>query len=342
MRRKTLLAVAVTCLAISIMIGGCTSMQSSTIITPKVTEKYPNKPITLIVPFSAGGGLDIVARALEKTSLQYLGQPLTVVNRPGGAGSIGWNEVVNANPDGYTVTVTGTELLLHPLYDSVKYDYLTALDPLAQVATAPLVMVVQAEKPWQTANDLVQYAKTNPGQLKFAHGGVGSIPHVTGEMFAHAANITLEQVPFRGNSEAITALLGGHVQMAFISPALAKEHIKSGALKALALTGSQRFNDPVFTQVPTFKEQGFDIIFSNWYGIAAPKELPIEIKTKLAEGFKAIITEPEFEQDMENIGLHIEYLGPEESQAQWLTESKDLTKAVQETGILDLIKSQKQ
>ncbi|WP_215831875.1 tripartite tricarboxylate transporter substrate binding protein [Pelorhabdus rhamnosifermentans] len=316
-------------------------MQSTTVITPKV-EKYPNKPITIIVPFSAGGGLDLVARSLEKKATQILGQSIIIVNRPGGAGITGWNEVVNANPDGYTITVSGTEILLHPLGDSDKYDYVTALDPLVQVASAPLVMVVQTGKPWQTTDDLVQYAKSHPGQLKFGHGGIGSIPHVTGEIFAHAANITLEQVPFRGNSEAIAALLGGHIQIAFISPALAKEHIKNGTLKALSLTGNQRFNDPLFTQVPTFKEQGFDIVFSNWYGIAAPKELPIEIKTKLAESFKAIINEPEFKQSMENLGLHIDYLGPEESQTKWMAESQELNKAIHETGIWDQIKSQKQ
>ncbi len=339
MRRKTLLAV--TCLAISIMMGGCTSVQSSTVITPKV-ENYPDRPINIIVQWGPGGGTDLVARALEKTASKHLGQPFVIINRAGGAGTLGWDELSSANPDGYTIGITGVEILLQPLLnDSSKYNYPTALDPLAQVSSSSMVIAVLANQPWENINDLVQYAKSHPGQLKFGHAGIGSITNIIGEMFGKAANISIKQVPFNGNSETASALLGNHVQFIISNPMTIKEHVKNGTIRVLAVADTHRIVDPTFVNVPTLKEQGIDVACSYWYGIAAPKELPIEIKKKLAEGLKAIITEPEFKHDVENMGLHIDYLGPEESQTQWIAESRDLTKALQETGIIDIIKSQK-
>ncbi len=339
MRRKTLLTVAY--LAISIMIGGCTSMQTSTVITPKV-EKYPDKPITLIVPWSAGSALDLVARLLEKSALHYLGQPLVAVNKPGGNGAIGLNELVTANPDGYTVGTSSSELFLNPIYGSSKYNYTTALDPLVQISATPVVIVIQNNQPWQNINDLVVDAKKHPGRLKFGHVGVGSLGHVLGEDFAKKTDITLKQVPFQGSSEVISALLGGHIQLAIVSPGAVKEYIKSGDLKILAVSGENRLDDPILSDAQTFREQGIDIIYNSRFGIAVPKDIPIDVKTKLVEGLRAMITDLEFKQNIKNLGLQYEYLGPEESQIKWLSDSKELAKDVQETGILEQIKSQKQ
>ncbi|HEY3423427.1 MAG TPA: tripartite tricarboxylate transporter substrate binding protein [Negativicutes bacterium] len=306
------------------------------------TSNYPDRPITLIVPFSAGGGLDLVARLLEKTSSQHLGQPLIVVNKPGGAGSIGWNELAGANPDGYTLGITGVDMLLQPLYSLTKYNYPTALEPLVQVSSYPLVMVVQAGQPWQNVDDLVKYAKQHPGQLKFGNSGVGSLPQIFSELFAHRTSTLLEPVPFRGASEMLSALLGGHIQVIITNPATIKEHLKNGTIRALAVTSEQRLTDPVFAAIPTFKEQGVDIAFSYWIGVAAPKEMPIEVKAKLANSLESIILEPDFKKNLENIGLPIDYLNPEDSQAKWIADSQKLSRIVQETGILDKIKDQKQ
>jgi tripartite-type tricarboxylate transporter receptor subunit TctC len=136
----------------------------------------------------------------------------------------------------------------------------------------------------------------------------------------------------------MAALLGGHIQVVFLSPATIKEHLKNGKVRALAVATEQRLTDPVFVDVPTFKEQGMDIVFSYWIGVAAPKEMPIEIKAKLANGLKAIIVDPEFKKNVENIGLQVEYLNSQESQAKWLADNQKLSKVVQETGILDRIK----
>lgn len=338
MQKRSLILLTTCLLLISILIGGCSDMQNKTVA---ITKSYPTKPITIIVPFSAGGGLDLLARALEKKAPQYLGQPLVVINKPGGAGTIGWNELTNSSPDGYTLGISAIDLLMQPLYGSTKYHYSTALEPLVQVSTSPWIMVVQAEQPWLNVDIVIKYGKQHPGHLKLGHPGIGSASHIIGETFAKFSGITLEQVPFRGTSEATAALLGKHIEIAFVPPATVKEHIKNGTLRALATTGEQRLTDPDLAHIPTFKEQGFDIVFTNWYGVAVPKGLPPEIKTKLAEGFKAMITDPEFKTNIEKLGLQVEYFDPKESAEIWLTDGAKLTKAVQETGILETIKSQK-
>lgn len=335
MQKKTW-AFLMACLLITLLLGGCNHMQTATTNT-----KYPDKPITLIVPFGVGAGMDLVARLFEKSAPTALGQPLVIINKPGAAGTVAWNELASAKPDGYTVGMTAVEVILQPLYGPTKYHYPTALDPLVQISNISMVMAVQAGESWQNLNDLVTYAKQHPGQLKFGHAGVGGIGHIAGETFAKTADIQLEQVPFQSGAEAMASLLGGHVQIVFLNPASIKEYINSGTVRALAVADDQRLSDTSYATVPTFKEQGFNVVCSGWHGISAPKDLPIEVKTKLAEGFKTIINDPEFKKNMENLGLQVTYLGPKETAEKWITESQRLNQMVQETGILEKIKDQK-
>lgn len=336
--QKRITALATGLFLISILMGGCTDMQSKTIST---TQKYPTKPITMIVPFSAGGGLDLLARSLEKMAPKYLGQPLVVVNKPGGAGTIGWNELVTANPDGYTLGISNVDVLIQPLYGTTKYHYPTALEPIVQATILPLIAVVPAEQPWQSVDEVIQYAKQHPGQLKFGHAGIGSAQHIIGEKFAKTAGFTFEQVPFRGANDVIVSLLGNHIQIAFVNPSTVKEQIKNGALKALAMTGEERMSDPDLAQIPTFKELGFDVIFTGWYGIAAPKDLPLDVKSKLEEGFKGMINDPEFKLNIEKLGLQMEYLNSEDSAEKWSKDGGKIAETIKETGILEQIKAQK-
>jgi tripartite-type tricarboxylate transporter receptor subunit TctC len=335
-QKKSLILLAA-CLLTIFIIGGCTAMENKTV----TTTTYPNKPITLIVPFGVGSGIDLVARALEKSAFTHLGQSLIVINKPGGAGTIGWNEVAGAPPDGYTLGITGIDIILQPLYGPTKYHYPSALEPIAQITEVSLIMAVQSDQPWKNLGDLIDYAKKHPGEIKFGHPGIGGMHHVLGKTFAKAANIQLEQVPFQGGAEAMSNLLGGHIQVVFLNPAAVKEHLKSGKVRALAIGGEQRLIDPVFANIPTFREQGLDIVCNSWNGIAAPKGLPTDVKNKLTDGFKAIINDPEFKKNIEQLGLQVNYLGPKESEEKWLTDSQISTKTVQETGILDEIKAQK-
>ena len=316
-------------------------MSNKPIAMQTIDNKFPEKPITLIVPFSAGGGTDLIARAMEKVSVKNLGQTLMVVNKPGGAGAIGWNELAGSSPNGYTLGIITPELISLSLYSENKYHYLTSLEPIVQVAGSSFVMIVQADAPWKNIHELIEYAKQHPRELKFSHAGIGSMPHIVGESFAKITDINIEQVPFRGASEAIIALLGNHVQITFMSSGSAKEQIKSGKVRALAVSSEQRLTDPSLAHIPTFKEQRLDVIFNNWYGVATPKGLSPEVKTELAEGLKSIVFDPEFKNSMDALGLEIQYLGPQETQEIWIADNEKLTKIIQETGILDIIKAQK-
>lgn len=324
-------------LLMSMLTVGC-GLQTKPTATP---DSYPTKPITIIVPYSAGGGGDLMCRAIEKAGSKKLGQPLVVTNIPGGAATIGWNELAGAKPDGLTIGYVATAALLQPMYNQTRYHYPSALEPLVQVVSAPLVAVASADQPWEQLEGFVAYAKANPGAIKFGHSGLGSGTHVAGELFAQITKTELVQVPFRGEGETIGALLGGHIQLVFLNPPLAKEYYKSGKVKVLGVTGEQRLADPEFQKVPTLKEQGVDMVYSLWHGIAAPKGLPADVKAKLTNGLQDIIQDPKFQQQMNDLGMPVEILGPEEFSNKWRTENTRLEKIVKDTGIAARIAAQK-
>lgn len=324
-------------LAIAIL-GGC-SMQNKG--ATGADAKYPAKPITVIVSFAAGGVTDIVARGMEKAAMKYFGQPFVIVNKPGGAGTIAWNELVKVKPDGYTIGVATIGVVLQPIYGQSKYNYPTALDPIAQIANPPLVMVISPNSKFKTLSELVEYAKAHPGEIKYGHNGLGSSPQVIAEMFAHAAGIKLEQVPFQGSSETMAALLGGHIDIAFNGIPEIREYVKGDKLRVLAISGTHRINNADFSHIPTFKEQGYNVEIGNWICIVVPKEMPNSIRNNLVEGIRNIVGDPEFQSTMEQLGVEAEYLSPEECLSMWTTETQVLSKAVRETGIADKIAAQK-
>ncbi len=325
-------------LSFAIIIAGCGFKNASL----DSQSKYPSTPITLIVQYSPGGSTDLLARSMEKMAKKYLGVPLVVVNKPGGGGTIAWNELGEAKPDGYTLGMTSNGVILQPLYGSTRYNYPTALEPIAQIAISPVVMAVRADSPWQTVDDVINYARQHPGEIKFGHPGLGSLPHIVGEMFTKEAGIQIEQVPFMGTAESIAATMGGHIQLMFASsPSDIKELVRSGKMRALAMSSQKRLIQPEFANVPTFKERGLNVELTIWQGVGAPKGLPENIKKTLAQGFEKIVNDPDFVNNLENLGLTVEYLGPKESTEKWIAESNQMTKIVQETGIAERIASQK-
>lgn len=329
-------SIPILCLFITGLISGCSTQQS----LQNTAEKYPTRPITIIVPYAAGGSLDMIARAMEKESAKVFGQPFIITNKPGGGGTIGWNELVKSNPDGYTLGITATAVILQPLYGQTSYHYPSALEPIAQIATIPIFIATSTDDPWQNINDLIEYAKQHPGEIKFGHGGLGTALHVVGEEFAKEADIDIDQVPFQGDSETMAALMGNHVQIIVTTPAI-KEQVRSGKIRVLAVASEKRLPDPIFKDVPTLKEQGINVVFSHWHGIAAPKGMPADVKEKLAKGIKEIIDNPEFKNTIQSLGMTVEYLGPEESAQKWIRESEQLSKVVKETGIAERIAAQK-
>ncbi len=339
MDSKRVLFILLSCLlCMPIIVGGCGMGAKETV----AEVKYPTRPITVIVPFAAGGGLDMIARTLEKSAQKHFGQPFVVVNKPGGAATIGMNELAGANPDGYTIGIVPVSVMMQPLYGPTRYHYPTALEPLAKVVSAPAIIATLTKQPWQNINDLVEYAKKHPGDIKFGHGGLGTSPHITGEAFARETDINIIQVPFKGDSEAVAALLGEHVQIIVAAtPSPLKEHVKNGTIRLLGVAEEKRLTLPGFENVPTLKEQGINVAFSFWNGVAAPKGLATAEKARLAAELKEMINDPAFKKDMEGVGMPVEYLGPDEFGDEWITDNAKLTKIVKETGIADLIAAQK-
>ncbi|CVK20210.1 hypothetical protein SPSPH_041600 [Sporomusa sphaeroides DSM 2875] len=335
--KRIVLSLLTVFLCMTLMLGGC-NMGAKESTAP---EKYPVKPINIIVPFAAGGSADIIARTLEKSAQQHLGQPLVVLNMPGGAATIGMNEMAGAQADGYTIGVIGINAILQPLYGETRYHYPTALEPLVKVVSSPIVLAVRSDKPWQNLNDLVSYAKANPGKIKFGHAGLGTTTHLTGELFGKEANINIVQVPFKGDSEALASLLGDHVHLILSTPPALKEHVKSGSIKILGAAEEKRLTLSGFENVPTFKEQGINVAFDFWIGVVAPKGIPAAEKAKLAAGLKEMINAPEFSKSMQELGMVAEYLGPAEFKDRWIADNEKLTKVTKETGIADVIKAQK-
>lgn len=338
MLRSAQIVVVVFLLFAIAILGGC-SMQNKTSTGADV--KYPAKPITVIVPFAAGGMTDIIARSLEKSAMKYFDQPFVIVNKPGGAGTIAWNELVKAKPDGYTIGVATIGTILQPIYGHSKYNYPTALEPIAQIANPPLVISIKPNDKYKTLSELVEYAKKHEGKIKFGHSGIGAGTHVLAEMFAQAAGIKMEQVPFQGSSEEIAALLGGHIDVIVSGTPELKGYVKSSTIKVLATTGTHRINDLDFHDVPTFKELGYDVAMNNLHCIAVPKEMPPEIKSRLSLGIKNIINDPEYQKALQQLGMEAEYLGPEDCLKEWVFDSDLLDKVVHKTGIFDLIAAQK-
>ncbi|BBB91218.1 MAG TPA: tripartite tricarboxylate transporter substrate binding protein [Methylomusa anaerophila] len=306
-----------------------------------VPEEYPGKPITVIVPVTAGGSPDLAVRIMAKAAAKYLGQPLFVTNVPGGGATTGWNELAGSKPDGYTLGAIATGIILQTLYGPVKYHYPTALAPLAHIGSLPVVAAVLADQPWQNIDDLVKFAQEHPGALKFGHMGLGSPVHAVGEMFAKQAGIDIVQVPFDGGVEVVTSLAEGHTQLAFIDYSQVKDYVKNSKVRVLALAAEQRLTVPLFKDVPTFKEQGLDIVMDLWLGVGAPKGLPEVVKDKLAAGLEAIIHDADVVKNMADWGIMLEYLGPQEFTAKWLADNARLAKAVKETGIAERIVMQK-
>lgn len=322
-------------LLLSLTMGGCNTMPDTKTLH---YEDFPARPVKLIVPFGGGGGKDLQARAMQAFAGQYLGRPFTVYNRLGAGGSIALNETLRAKPDGYTLGVACPEILLHSIYNTTNYRYHIGLDPLAQISSMPMLLVISADQPWNSVSELVEYGKRPGNYVKFAHSGLGAVSHILGEIFAKATGIEAVHVPFYGASETITTLLGNHVQATFVSTSAVKKYLQNGQLKVLATTGSKRIDLPLLAGVPTLEELGIPIEFLDWTGVAAPQMLPPEIKAKLAEALRQMALDPRFQAALRELDLQPDYLSPQECQEKWAMEKQTLTKLVTETGVLEQIK----
>jgi tripartite-type tricarboxylate transporter receptor subunit TctC len=219
-------------------------------------QTYPNRPITLVIPFAPGGSTSIVGRVIADKMAQLLGQGVVVDNRPGAGGTVGTKFVAKSDPDGYTILLgyTGTLAIGPSLYKDVGYDPRKDFAPIGMIGNAPSALVVHPSFPAKSVAELIAYAKANPGKVNFGSAGVGSVNHITGEYFARSAGITLVHIPYKGTGPALTDLLGGHIPMALAPIPAVHANVAAGLLRALAVTGKTR--NVLMPDVPTIAETG--------------------------------------------------------------------------------------
>jgi tripartite-type tricarboxylate transporter receptor subunit TctC len=266
-------------------------------------QEYPAKPIKLIVPFPAGGPNDIVARIVGQKMSELAKQPVVIDNRGGQGGTLGTDAVAKANPDGYTIGIVNAgALAINQSMEKISYDALKDFAPVTLVVTVPEMLVVASNVPAKRMSELVTLAKAQPGKLNFASTGPGSLPHLAGELFKLTAKIDIVHVPYRGAAPAVNDLLGQQVEMTFLDLPAILPHIKSGALRPIALGAPQRA--PTVPDVPTTAELGMpEVLAENWYGMIAPRGTPPAIVASLNRITTMALSDPAVKEKLAAQGM---------------------------------------
>ena len=265
---------------------------------------YPTQPIRLVVPFPAGGAIDIISRTVAAAAGKELGQPLVVENRPGAGGNIGTEVVAKARPDGYTLLAgtSATHGVNPALYPKIAYDATGDFVPVAYWGGVPNVLVVSKASGITSLEQLVAMAKKDPGKLSFGSAGNGTSLHLAGEMFQRAAGVKLLHVPYKGGAPAETDLLGGSITMMFDTVAVSLPNLRAGKLVALAVASKHRYF--ALPDVPTFAEKGYPSVESStWTGLFAPKGTPADVVGKLAAASAAALKQPEVDKSLRASGV---------------------------------------
>ena len=277
------------------------AMPLPTVSRIAMAQTYPSRPVRWIVGFPPGGGNDIFARLIGQWLSERLGQPFVIENRPGAGSNIATEAVVRASPDGYTLLLANAANAINAsLYDKLNFIFIRDIVPIAGIVHVPVVVVVHPSVPAKTFPEFIAYAKANPGNLNMASNGNGTIPHLSGELFKAMAGVNMLHVPYRGTGPALTALLGGQVQVMFASMPGSVEYVKAGKLRALAVTTVTRSNE--LPDIPTVGDfvPGYEV--NQWYGVGAPKGTPTEIIDKLNKEINTGLADPKIKARLEDLG----------------------------------------
>lgn len=288
---------------------------------------FPARPLTLVVPYTAGGAPDVLARVLGESVTKILGQPVIVDNRLGAGGNIGAQIVARAQPDGYTLLMCAFSCAVSPsLYNPVPFDIVKDFSPVAMLGTVPSVLVVNPKVPARNLAEFLAYAKANPGKLNAGSAGVGTSPHLAIELLRAKTGVTVTHVPYKGVAAVATDLLSGQVDMLFDNLPTSLQSIRTGRLRALAVASPKR--SAAIPDVPTFAEAGVpDLLVIPWFGIMAPAHTPPPIVERLNQAFVAGLKAPNVVQRMEQLGTEVSPSTPQEL-GQFVSRERDKWKAV--------------
>ncbi len=276
---------------------------------PLYGAEFPAKEVQIIIPWAAGGATDLIFRALAATTGKYLGKAVVVVNRPGGAGAVGYTEGMQAKPDGYILTSAVTPLTILPHQVKTAFTY-KSFQPVLNVVDDPSMFLVRSDAPWKGLKEFLDFAKKNPDMITVGNSGAGGGVHLVALAFEKAAGVKFNHIPFAGGGPSVTAILGGHVNAVSVSPPEGISQVQAGKLKIIALFANKRLE--MFPDVPTVKEQGVDFAMGMWRGLAAPQGTPPEVIKKLHDAFKKGMEDPALIKNAKDMAVNLSYMGPED------------------------------
>ena len=291
-----------------------------------IAQEFPTKPIELVIPYAAGGSHDLTARALASVAHQYVGQPMLVTLKPGGGGAVGSQAVIRAKPDGYTLMLGGTgpnTIFALVQKAPIGPDHFTSI---ARINYSPAVFAVKADAPWKTFREIIDYMKKNPGKFNFANTGTWGAGDFPMRMVARTAGVEYNNIPFDGGGPALLAVLGGNADGSFLFTAQLLPQIGAGKMRALAVTDTRRHRD--LPNVPTLREEGVDVVFTQWRSVLAPKGIPQAIAQKLEMAFKQMTEDGSFQALIKQLGDEIHFQGGKEFESTWRQEWEGFAKVV--------------
>jgi tripartite-type tricarboxylate transporter receptor subunit TctC len=299
---------------------------------PATAQQYPNRPVRMMVPFVAGGGTDLVARAVAQKLSERTKQQFVVDNRPGAGGRIAMETTKQAAPDGYTLTmISGSTTASSTMHKDLPYDMARDFAPISQVTQQPYVVLVPSGVPVKSIPELIALAKAKPGALNYGSSATGGMQHLAGTLLSQRAGISMVHVPYKGGGQVMVELAAGQVQLAFLNPLGARPHMTAGRIRGIAVTTLKRAQ--AFPNLPAIAETlpGFDV--GNWYGLVAPQQTPQPVVQFLYQQVRAIIADPEVRSRMEKEGSELVGSTPKEFGVHIKNEVQMWGKLIRETGL---------
>jgi tripartite-type tricarboxylate transporter receptor subunit TctC len=297
-----------------------------------MAQSYPTRPVRIVVPFAPAGTTDIAARLIGQWLSERFGQQFVVENRPGANGNIGTEAVVRAPPDGYTLLMVDASPAINvTLYDKLNFNFVRDTAPVGSVARVPLIVVVHPSVPAKTLPEFIAYAKANPGRINYGSAGIGSTLHVTGELFKIMTGTDLVHVPYRGGGPAIADLIGGQVQAVFIPAPAGIEYVRSGTIRALAVTAARRFE--ALPDLPTVGEHVSGYEATTWYGVVVPRNTASAIIDSLNKEINAGLADPKLKARFAELGAEVFPGSPAEFGRLIAAETEKWAKVIQTANI---------